>query len=101
MLVWITGASSGIGRATALLLAKSGFQVALSARSKDKLEALKKEIPNAIVAPFDIRNEEDVIAAHQQIIQEAGTNVAILINNAGISPWNTFSQTSVEDFDAV
>ena len=56
----VTGASSGIGLATAKLLSSKGAKLALVARSKDKLEKLAKELPEAIAVTADISKVEDV-----------------------------------------
>ena len=56
----VTGASGGIGLATAKLLSSKGAKVALVARSKDKLEKLAKELPDAIAIAADISKVEEV-----------------------------------------
>lgn len=62
---FITGASGGIGGATARLFAKEGANVALAARSVDKLEALAKEIEamgrKAVVCPCDVMKDQDIL----------------------------------------
>jgi len=50
----VTGASSGIGLATARLLAGKGAKLALAARSKDKLQTLAQELPDAVAVPTDV-----------------------------------------------
>jgi len=76
----VTGASSGIGAATALLLAKSGFHVIAAARRMDRLETLAKADSNIEIFELDVTNQADVdsLAAHLQ-----GKPVSVLINNAG------------------
>lgn len=62
--LFITGASSGIGAATARLASKAGWNVALLARSADKLEALAEELPGeSLVHPGDATSERDLTAA--------------------------------------
>ena len=56
----VTGASSGIGLATAKLLSKKGAKVALVARSTEKLQRLAKEMPDSIAVHADISKVEDV-----------------------------------------
>jgi len=76
----VTGASSGIGAATALLLAKSGFHVIAAARRMDRLENLAKADSSIEAFELDVTNQTDVdsLAAHL-----AGKPVSILVNNAG------------------
>jgi short-subunit dehydrogenase len=80
--VIVTGASSGIGFATAKLLAKNGAKLVLAARSKDKLEALSKELPKSLVIVTDMREENQIKELIKQTIKHFG-RVDILINNAG------------------
>lgn len=83
----VTGASSGIGEATARELAKLGVKVALAARRKDRLEALSQEITEAggeaLVMETDVTDK----AACQQVIKKVQAEwgkIDILVNNAGI-----------------
>jgi short-subunit dehydrogenase len=78
----ITGASGGIGLATAKLLSSKGAKLALVARSRDKLELLAKELPDAVAVPADLSKVEDVKKMVQQAYAHFG-RVDILINNAG------------------
>lgn len=87
--VLVTGATSGIGKATATLFAKRGYNVIITGRRKDKLEALKlkfkkKYAVKARVLCFDIRDKEATTKAWNSLI---GTqkNIDILINNAGLA----------------
>ena len=54
--VWITGASSGIGKALAIKFAKEGWQVAASARRENLLKDLKNQNPNIFPFPLDVKN---------------------------------------------
>ena len=76
----VTGASSGIGAATACLLAKNGFHVIAAARRIDRLEALAREDSNIEIFELDVTNQLDVdsLASHL-----AGKPVSVLVNNAG------------------
>lgn len=58
--VLITGASSGIGLATARLFAQKGAKLALAARSTETLEQLARELPEALAVPTDMRDEAEV-----------------------------------------
>jgi NAD(P)-dependent dehydrogenase (short-subunit alcohol dehydrogenase family) len=84
----VTGASSGIGRATAQLLARHGAHVILVSRTREKLEALKAEIEQsgglASVHPADLSDLEACDAMIHQVLRDHG-RVDILINNAGRS----------------
>ena len=84
----VTGASQGIGRETAITLAKSGASVICIARSKDKIESVVKEInKNGDLAepfPCDISLKENFAKVAQQITDQYG-RIDILVNNAGIT----------------
>jgi short-subunit dehydrogenase len=91
---WVTGASSGIGEAVAIQLARSGVVVAISARSADKLAALASSHPNLRVYPLDVTDQAAVATTVQRIEAELGAiNLAIL--NAGV--WQPMGAS---DFDA-
>ena len=87
-LAGVTGASSGIGRATAQLLARHGAHVILVSRTKDKLEALAREISEAggraSVYPADLSDLDACDAMIHQVLEDFG-RVDILVNNAGRS----------------
>lgn len=70
--LFITGASSGIGAATARAAAKSGWNVALFARSAEKLEALAGEIGNALAVPGDVTDYDDVRKAIAKTVDHFG-----------------------------
>jgi short-subunit dehydrogenase len=80
--VIVTGASSGIGLATAKILSQNGAKVALVARSKDKLQKLSKEISESIAVPADM-TKPDEIARMVQTVQNQFGRIDVLINNAG------------------
>jgi clavulanate-9-aldehyde reducatase len=83
----ITGASSGIGEATALAFARAGASVALAARRADRIEELAKRIESeggrAIAVPTDVSDEGEARAFIQQAYEHLG-RLDILINNAGV-----------------
>ncbi len=84
----VTGASSGIGRATAIRLAEAGVKVVAAARNGARLEALVSQIRKnggeAVAQPTDVTDPKQCQAAVQRALQEYGA-LDILINNAGIS----------------
>ncbi len=110
-LAWIVGGSRGIGFACAEALAKEGNNLAISGHGeKTSSEAVARlmansrnaaYVPNALPVPCDITSVSEVKAAYQKIFDHFNAAPDVLINSAGISPWETFSETSVEDFDAV
>ena len=81
----VTGASSGIGAATARLLATEGYQVALLARRRDRLEALLQELDGAghLVLACDL-TDASAIAANIQSLSSAFEGLDLLVNNAGM-----------------
>jgi NADP-dependent 3-hydroxy acid dehydrogenase YdfG len=98
----VTGASRGIGRATAILLAKAGARVVATARSEDNLKSLRSEIESAsgvvTIVPGDatcITDVERVVATAINIYGQ----INILVNNAGIGILGRLVDTSLEDFD--
>src|SRR5437870_3797790 len=99
-LVLITGASSGIGAATAGAMAREGGRVILLARNRDGLEQVAAEIKSkgsqAWVYPVDLSDSAAVDRTGQAILQEVGVP-DILINNAGAGRWLSIEQTSAEE----
>lgn len=88
-IVFITGASSGIGAACARKFAKEGYNLLLNARSVDKLQALKTELENAYgtdvqILPFDVRDREAAAKA-LTTLPESYQTIDILVNNAGLA----------------
>lgn len=91
----ITGASSGIGLATAKALSAAGYQLILCGRRLARLEALKNELPtDSYLLTFDVRDRNEVEAAFQSL-PEAWQNIDVLINNAG----NAHGMSAIQDGD--
>ncbi|HZZ41754.1 MAG TPA: SDR family oxidoreductase [Tepidisphaeraceae bacterium] len=99
--VAITGASGGVGRATARLFAKRGAKIALLARGKDRLEATKNEVEErggrAIAIPTDVSQFEQVEAAASITEQKFGP-IDLWINNAMLSMYSPFMKMTPEEF---
>ncbi|MCG3882644.1 SDR family NAD(P)-dependent oxidoreductase [Psychrobacter sp. Ps3] len=94
--IWITGASSGLGKALAIAFSKKGATIILSGRNEDKLEAVKeqcKKSKNHHIVPFDISDSEQTQAAYKSAINKAG-KIDWLINNAGVSQRSLIMETS-------
>ena len=80
----ITGASSGIGEATARELASGGYRVALLARRADRINALAGELGNgAIAIAADVTDRDSLVGAAQRVQAELGS-ADVLVNNAGV-----------------
>jgi 3-oxoacyl-[acyl-carrier protein] reductase len=101
----VTGAGSGIGRATALELARRGLDVALLGRTVETLRATATEVEragvHALVARADIGVEADVGAAVERILAQLGTP-RVVVHNAGIAGRKArIEETSAAEWDAV
>lgn len=100
----VTGASQGIGRATSLALAEAGAQLAVAARSTEKLTSLVGEIQGAggeaVAVPMDVADASQVRAGFQQVLQKFG-KLDVLVNNAAITRDTLALRMKLEDWDAV
>jgi meso-butanediol dehydrogenase / (S,S)-butanediol dehydrogenase / diacetyl reductase len=97
--VLITGGNSGIGQATALLFAQEGAQVMIAARSSEKAQTTITQIEQgggkAAFIPCDVRLPEDCERAVSLTVEQFG-RIDVLFNNAGIVPFGTVLETSLE-----
>lgn len=98
--VWITGASSGIGEALTYALAKKGTKLILSARRKEELERVKGNCPadiqpNIRILPIDLEQSSTLQLSTDAAIQIFG-HIDILLNNGGISQRSLVKETSLE-----
>ncbi len=80
--VIVTGASSGIGQATARLLSQNGAKIALVARTKNTLKALSKELPGSYAVPTDMTKVAEIRQMVDEV-QDYYGRIDVLINNAG------------------
>ena len=96
--VWITGASSGIGEAMAREFANQGAILVLAARNVEKLNQLRDTLPNAeihTVVPLDLTDLSNVDALVSSVIDQVG-RVDVLVNNGGISQRSLVGETPIE-----
>ena len=100
----VTGASQGIGRATALALLGAGARVALCARNAEKLAAIEAEVTavvaEALAVPMDVADAEQVKAGFKRVIERFG-RLDILVNNAAITRDGLAVRMKLDDWDAV
>jgi 3-oxoacyl-[acyl-carrier protein] reductase len=98
----VTGASSGLGRATAIALAAAGADVALAARSAEELEGAGKEASTTggrtLALPLDLAQEDDAIRAVGQTVEDFG-RIDVLINAAGTDAPGPVEELDVEGWD--
>ena len=95
----VTGASSGIGYATAELLIAKGAKVAICGRRAEKLEAAAREL-GAVPIAADVSREDDVRGLVGTTVRELG-GYDVLINNAGFGRFGPLLESTVEDFRSV
>lgn len=96
--VWITGASSGIGEALAYELARRGAKLVLSARREPLLERVRGRCERAsehMIVPLDLTQTESIPTATAKVLEHCG-RVDILLNNSGISQRGTVSETAID-----
>ena len=100
----VTGASQGIGRACALVLAEAGADVALASRNMEKLTAVAQEVKTlgrkALVLGVDVSNPQTVKAGMSKVL-ETWKKVDILVNNAGVVRDNLILRMNPTDWDTV
>lgn len=101
---FITGATSGIGKSTAILFALKGIDLVLCGRREERLEAIKKELSKEInvhTLNFDVRDKNAVMEAVASL-PKAFSHIDILINNAGNAHGlDPIQDGSIEDWDAM
>jgi dehydrogenase/reductase SDR family member 7B len=101
--VWITGASSGIGRSLALAFADSGARLILSARRREALEEVRRSCPESaeiLVLPLDLE-DLPALAAHVAAVLDRFGAVDIMVHNAGVAVRDRAVNTSLEVHERV
>jgi NADP-dependent 3-hydroxy acid dehydrogenase YdfG len=97
----VTGASYGIGEATARDLAREGMKIVLTARSADRLEALRSELADdgaeVLIVPADLAKEGEIHRLFAEVRQAWG-GVDVLINNAGLGLRGTYAEQDPQDW---
>ncbi len=98
----ITGASSGIGKSTAIELAKLGYHIIITGRRLEKLTELKQYIKNnfnveCVILSFDIRDRVDTEKKFESLTDDQKNSLEILVNNAGLALGNTGIDAGVTD----
>lgn len=102
--VWITGASTGIGFETAKVFSKAGYIVIATARRKSRLVTLVNEIKfagrEAYAFVCNVQSERSIISTKKKILERCGT-IDVLINNAGVTIYKKFIETKTPEFDNI
>lgn len=103
-IIIVTGASKGIGRATALRLLRDGAAVTAVARSRPALQGLRREarsLPGSLhVSPGDVRRTETAERVVQETISRFGT-VNVLVNNVGVEVVKQLAETTDREYDTI
>jgi NADP-dependent 3-hydroxy acid dehydrogenase YdfG len=102
-IAFVTGATSGIGRATALRLAEAGAHVALASRREDRLDAVADEIRTdhgreALVVPTDVTDPEQVRSAVSETAETFG-GIDVVVANAGLGVDKDVESLSIEEYE--
>jgi NADP-dependent 3-hydroxy acid dehydrogenase YdfG len=96
----VTGASSGIGLATAELFAENGAKVALAARTIEKLKEMSLAMPDSLAIQTDMRSQEQISKMISKVYEHYG-RIDILINNAGQGMHVAVEHTNLDDYRSV
>ncbi|MEM1217902.1 MAG: SDR family oxidoreductase [Bacteroidota bacterium] len=98
----VTGASSGIGKSFAYLLAAQGCNLVLVARSMDKLKAICQDLQEKHgITAMALEQDLSVVGSAQMLfneVNEKGLSIDLLINNAGFGKWGAFEEFSLTDY---
>tara|TARA_Y100000996_G_scaffold231945_1_gene182555 strand:- start:26 stop:784 length:759 start_codon:yes stop_codon:yes gene_type:complete len=91
--IWITGGSTGIGKALALKFARKGWKVAISARRENLLKEIEENNRNIVSFPLNVTNKENCISIFQDIVNKLG-NVDICVFSTGT--WNPKKEKEID-----
>ncbi len=100
--IWITGASSGIGKAVAIEFTKIGYKVFASSRNSVDLERLNKELPeeqSVEIMPCNVASHSNVDNTFKKIISKS--KLGCLINNAGITTFKLSEENSIREIEDI
>ncbi|MCL6552338.1 MAG: SDR family oxidoreductase [Firmicutes bacterium] len=97
--VIVTGASSGIGEATARAFGRAGDRVVLVARRIERLQQLAASLPDALVVPADLARPDDVERVARGTLERYG-RIDVLVNNAGLGRYDWLERLSVAEIEA-
>jgi len=97
--VIVTGASSGIGEATARAFGQAGDRVVLAARRVERLQQLAAALPDSLVVPADLTKSEDVTRVAAAALARYG-RIDVLVNNAGLGRYDWLERLPEEDIRA-
>lgn len=104
LIALITGASQGIGKATALLFAKNGYDLIITARTKEPLENVAREIESlgrqVLAIPIDVSDRKSVETLVNSGLERFG-QIDVLVNNAGICMKAPMAKTTIEDWEKI
>ena len=103
MTILVTGATSGFGKAIAMIFAKNGYDVIITGRRKEKLEEVKAELEKfgkeVLALQFDVCSNEEVKAAVSKLTGK-WANIDVLVNNAGLAVGlSTIQEGDIDDWD--
>ncbi|WP_454122027.1 SDR family oxidoreductase [Kosakonia sp. Marseille-Q7440] len=96
-IILLTGASSGIGEATARRLVQAGHQLVIGARRIERLQALRDELGSIDCLAIDVTQAEDLAQMAQVALQQYG-RIDVLINNAGVMPLSPLAALKMEEW---
>lgn len=105
-IVFITGATSGFGKACAKKFASAGYDLILNGRREERLEEIKKQLERQFniavcMLPFDVQNKEEVFTAIKNI-PESWQSIDVLINNAGLALGRDyFEEANLDDWETM
>ena len=100
-IIWITGASSGIGRSLALLMGRRGARIILSARNQTRLQQVSQAMPQpdrVAILPMDLGDLDSLLGVVEKALDIFGS-VDILVNNAGISQRSKIADTGMAVYE--